>query len=295
MDSGEVQRPSEEAAGGAACQNCGAGLAGGWCHACGAPDLEARDLSLRRAAADMFEEITNLQRSKLLRTIGALLFKPGFLTAEYFTARRVRYLKPFTLTLSVLALYLFAFSVTPDTSLYDIRRMAAVEEQQGDHIRNMGPISIRLQLRAQKQGRSVAALEEEINDKWVRNASLLQIPLIVVYALLLLLVHLRGRRYFAEHLVFSMHVISFTTLTVVMMWPIYFAVGISLGAAGIAITVAKFILDTAYVVLATRTFYRCGTGKAVLLGLIAYIGYYVVFILLYQLALFLALLSAYKA
>lgn len=279
---------------GAACQNCGALLAGAWCHACGAPDLHARDLSLRRAAADMAEEVTNLQRSKLLRTLGALLFRPGFLTAEYFTARRVRYVKPFTLTLAILAVYLFAFSVTPDTSMYDIRRMAEIEEQQGNHVRNMGPISIRLQLRAQKQGRTVAALEEEVNDKWARNASLLQIPLIVVYALLLQLLLIRSKRYFTEHLVFSMHLISFTGLTVVMMWPIYYWQGITIDTAAIGVAVGKFILDLVYVVLATRFFYRFGTGKAVLLGLLAYAGYYVVFILLYQLALFLALLSAFR-
>ena len=57
-----------------ACRNCGATLAGEFCHECGErrPDGR-RDLSLRHFAGEAAQEFASLEHSKLLRTLGALL------------------------------------------------------------------------------------------------------------------------------------------------------------------------------------------------------------------------------
>ncbi|MBL8300041.1 MAG: DUF3667 domain-containing protein [Rhodanobacteraceae bacterium] len=46
--------------------------------------------------ADVVDSVFNLD-SRILRTIGPLYFRPGFLTTEYFIGRRVRYVTPFRL------------------------------------------------------------------------------------------------------------------------------------------------------------------------------------------------------
>lgn len=74
------------------CLNCGEKLLGEFCWRCG---QEAADFHrpLRSLAADFLDNVLNLD-SKLLRTIGPLLFKPGRLTREYLEGRRASYVKP---------------------------------------------------------------------------------------------------------------------------------------------------------------------------------------------------------
>ena len=302
MTGGEEQGSGEEAAaeaaaGAAACGNCGAALEGRYCHRCGARDVAAKDLSLRRFAAEAVEEVTNLQHSKILRTLWALLFRPGLLSLEYFSARRIRYIKPLPLTLAVLALHLFTYSVSSSSSMYDIGRMATVQQEMQDTfpVKRDLLIGVRLERMAFKRGISVDAVEQEINDDWVRNQSLLQIPLILFLALALQLFHIVARRYFVEHLVFSMHLISFTGLTVVMMWPLYYLLGANAGAAtGTAglLAVGKFLVDGVWIVLATRLFYRYSLLRSVLITVPVYIGYYAVFSGFHQLAMYTAMGAA---
>lgn len=256
--------------------------------------MASRDLSLRRFASEATQEVTSLEHSKLLRTVTALLFRPGLLTVEYFSARRVRYVKPFALTLAALALHLFAFSLSNTVSMYDIGKFAAGQEAMLETfpVKPEHLVSTRIKSEAAKRKVDPRVLEQEINDKWARNASLLQIPLILLFALVLQLVHFRARRFAVEHLVFSMHVISFSVLTVVLMWPIYFFSGTQVTAAATAIAVAKGLIDTSWLTLATRRFYRYSLKRALALGLLSFVGYYVAFGILYQLAMTLALRSA---
>lgn len=263
--------------------------------------ISKRDLSLRRFAGEATEEITSLEHSKLLRTVRALLFRPGFLTREYFSARRVRYVKPLALVLAILALHLFAFSISNTVSMYDIGRHAAAEEKlvssMGGNQTRAKSLLVSSRIRAEAERRRVPAeaIEREIDEKWARNASLMQVPLIVLFSLALHLVHLRSQRYYVEHLIFAMHAISFVVLTVVIMWPIYYWLGIRLNATSAAIAIGKYIVDGTWLVIATRTFYGYSLKKSVALGLLTYVAYYVAFFPLHQLALSLALRSAFGA
>jgi predicted amidophosphoribosyltransferase len=59
-----------------ACPECGTAFVGDYCQRCGEKRPEARDLSVRHFLADAAKELTSLD-SKLLRTVWALLFRPG--------------------------------------------------------------------------------------------------------------------------------------------------------------------------------------------------------------------------
>ena len=276
-----------------ACANCGASRLGQYCHACGARDLAERDLSIRHFAARALEEATNLQHSKLIRTVSALLFRPGLLTAEYFSERRVRYVKPLALTLAVLALHLFVYSSGKTAAMYDIGQWVTTQEEMaGESSATVAMVKADIANEAAKRGGKREVVEQEINDKWARNFSLSQIPLIVVFALVLWLVHRSARRYLAEHVIFSMHLISFTGLTVVMMWPLYFLFGATAAPAAIVMAIGKFAVDLLWIVLATRRFYRYSLKRSLLVGLGAYLGYYLVFLSLHQLTMYMAIRSA---
>jgi hypothetical protein len=98
-----VSPPELPAAQTRVCANCGAALAGEFCAACGQRD-EPHVHTLGHFAAEAFESVTHAD-SRLWRTLGYLLAKPGHLSREFFSGRRARYLPPFRLYLVISLLF----------------------------------------------------------------------------------------------------------------------------------------------------------------------------------------------
>ena len=86
------------------CEDCGMILQGTYCHNCGQKDIEI--LSLKVVLADLFSSLFSID-SKLFITIKYLLFKPGFLTKEYWDGKRSRYISPIRIYI-VLSFIIFA-------------------------------------------------------------------------------------------------------------------------------------------------------------------------------------------
>ena len=80
------------------CYNCNQQLVGNFCHVCGQQYTNI-DLTFRELCRDFFGEMFTYD-SRFYRTIVPLLFKPGFLTLEFFRGRRIPYVPP-------LRMYLF--------------------------------------------------------------------------------------------------------------------------------------------------------------------------------------------
>jgi len=88
------------------CENCGVPLQGDHCHACGQP-TKGLVRHFSSVFGDFFDTVFNID-SRVLRTLGPLLTRPGFLTMEYFAGRRVRYVTPMRLFLFLTLLAFFA-------------------------------------------------------------------------------------------------------------------------------------------------------------------------------------------
>jgi hypothetical protein len=93
----------------ARCDNCGAAVSGHYCAACG-QRLEAPVQSLWHFTREATEDVTHAD-SRLWRTLGALLFRPGYLTREFLDGRRARYLPPVRLYL-VISVVFFLWAST---------------------------------------------------------------------------------------------------------------------------------------------------------------------------------------
>jgi len=91
------------------CDNCGAAVAGRYCAACG-QRREAPVHSLWHFTKVAAEDLTHAD-SRLWRTLGALLGRPGYLTREFLAGRRARYLPPVRLYL-VLSVLFFLWAAT---------------------------------------------------------------------------------------------------------------------------------------------------------------------------------------
>jgi Protein of unknown function (DUF3667) len=96
-----------------ACENCKTELLGETCYQCGQP-TKGLVRQFSSIMGDFFDTVLNID-TRVFRTLGPLMYKPGFLTYEYFSGRRVRYVSPVRLFffLAVLTFLLAQFSL-PD-------------------------------------------------------------------------------------------------------------------------------------------------------------------------------------
>lgn len=87
------------------CQNCGAELAGRFCHACGQRGHVHR--SLLHLCEEFFHGLFHLD-GKIWRTAPLVLFRPGLLTRRFVEGQRVRFISPIGLFLFSIFLMFFA-------------------------------------------------------------------------------------------------------------------------------------------------------------------------------------------
>ena len=75
------------------CPNCGTTLLGTHCHECGQKRINPSEFSLERFLGRLFNDFTDLESNKVLRTLSAMLIRPGLLTIEYLAGRRGNYMR----------------------------------------------------------------------------------------------------------------------------------------------------------------------------------------------------------
>src|SRR5687768_15181768 len=120
----------------------------------------------------------------------------------------------FNLCLGILALNFFAYSAYKPVSMFDIEKFIRQEKRE-DSIKVFERFAAKKQL-------SLPEVFDRIGDRWQRYTSLSTLIFVGGFALVLQAVFFFRRRYFVEHLVFSMHFVSFSTLVVLLLWPVYF-------------------------------------------------------------------------
>jgi hypothetical protein len=208
----------------AVCPNCGAGVSGRFCANCGERRIAGEDYSLRRFLGEAFNILTSVE-SNLFRSFAALVARPGHLTAEYFRGRRKSYLKPLQLFVFCNILFFFVQSYAGFNSLttplyvhlhmlpYSTRARAMVEE------------------RLQERKISYDEYRSRFDNAIGGQAKTLVIVLVPIFALPLLVLYWRARRYYVEHLVFSTHFFAFFLLLLPALHIITFILVRSLYAA----------------------------------------------------------------
>jgi len=83
----------------AVCPNCATEISGPFCPTCGQEQKELKKY-VWTIAGEFFEDVFTAD-SRASRTLFALVFRPGHLTAEYFAGRRARYVAPVRLYLII--------------------------------------------------------------------------------------------------------------------------------------------------------------------------------------------------
>jgi hypothetical protein len=213
------------------CPECAAPLVGEYCHRCGEKLPDAHDLTMKHFLHHGLHELTHFD-SKIFRTVQALLFRPGLLTVEYLAGRRKRYVLPLRLFLVIFALNLFLYT-RPGAALYDVHFIVSASPQ-GKLFDGI------LERKAAKRNMTKEALFDQINEHWQHNASLFQLGDVFFFAVWLAV--LNWRRYFVEHLIFALHMLSFSLLLGSVFWLYYLHYGFRQNIFLIAISFAVQLL-----------------------------------------------------
>ncbi|GLQ99572.1 DUF3667 domain-containing protein [Dyella mobilis] len=98
---------------GVQCTNCTTPLEGEYCHHCG-QSMHSVLRPVHGLVEEFFETVLHVD-GRILHTLPALFLKPGFLTLEYFSGRRVRYIAPFRLMFVLCVLSFFTLHLAADT------------------------------------------------------------------------------------------------------------------------------------------------------------------------------------
>lgn len=221
------------------CLNCRTLLIGKYCHICGQRDQNRR-LPLKSLLHDVFHDLWHLDH-KILESLWLLIRRPGFLAEEYLAGRRVRHVPPFRLYVITSFILFLAFSFI---HVGDGHRDKSTPERPAKvSIKSSGPVTGKAP-ETDPAGHDGASAEpgtaSETESAWERSLesrvlhaqkdperfyrtflshlSKSLFLLMPLFAALSLLLHLRTRSLYVDHLVLALHhhVISFVVILALM-------------------------------------------------------------------------------
>jgi hypothetical protein len=173
------------------CTNCGSPIIGRYCSECGQKRHSSEHLSLVRFLNDLVHEFTSLD-GRIFRTIGQLLLRPGNLTLAYINGEHRRYLKPVSL---FLLFNLFFFLVGYRMGLLNWS-ITYANGQDGVRM---------LEQRAAERGADPVVFISQMDAIFKEYQRSMFFGVIPVFAVGLHIVLFHRRRYFVEHLIYSIH------------------------------------------------------------------------------------------
>jgi hypothetical protein len=236
---GEIGRASKHALPlGAPCPNCGTPLQGPWCHACGQKG-EAYQRSIWHLIGEAFEGLTHVD-GRVWKTLPRLAVRPGQLTRDYLDGHRASQIPPFRIFLVMLLLVFFAgglnFSATNEhfkfKSINDPEVQAQMTPEQRAQVaealgavpgksRSADNFRLDLSRNAATNAFWTARAKKVLTDpeafmlaleQWGHRFAILTLPIAAL--MLSVLFAFKRNVYVFDHLIFSMHSLSFQGLLV---------------------------------------------------------------------------------
>jgi hypothetical protein len=281
------------------CVTCSHANTDAFCSHCGEKRHDGHQSSLRHMLSETLEAFFHLD-SKIFLSLRTLLTKPGQLTAEYFRGRRKPYMAP--LQLFLVCNFLF-FVLQPFTGL-EILAPPLRSFEHNSVLQNIALPMIDHRLQQKHLSRSnpeqYAAFTEQFDHTSRLQAKTLILAMVPMLALLLTVVYARPlfsrtKRYFVEHLVFSLHAYAWWLLWIlailVVMALLYVLRLISARTLDATATLLEFPGFGLYLFLALRRYYQGKLWQNVLRGILLTFGVLGIFEL-YRIMLLFTILRA---
>lgn len=199
------------------CQNCGVRLVGPWCHTCGQktmPDFRLWLVMLSDSMSDYFA-----LDGKLARTFVSLLIRPGELSNAYLKGRRVHYINPIRIYIVLSLLYFLGLSIQNTFVEQEVGKQEPEEQAWLSEVR--------LPVLSESQNASVLEYVVQQISEATENPNELMAQVYDISPLLIVLLlplnamfgkvlFWTARRYFVEHLIVSLHALSFFYLALIL-------------------------------------------------------------------------------
>ena len=248
---------------------------------------KAPDLSLKTFVKHFAAEVFHLD-SRIARTLYALFAKPGRLSLAYLQASEKKYIQPLKLYFAINFLF---FLITPVLNTPQFRVFSfSMQSISGKN--QLYQEIIRKQTRALGVSKEIYAERFNAHLKYSQPAFVFLI--IPFFALLLQIVNFRNKRYYIEHLIFSLHFLSFFLLflliTILLFRVLAFGLkyfSVASGTVGLGVMIAFLLWLVIYLAIATKTFYKTGIWGSLLksifllAGFVVTLGGYIQFLFFY--------------
>lgn len=133
------------------CANCSVAMQGEFCHECG-QSIHSVLKPIHGMLEDTLDIVFHVD-GRVVHTLPPLLLKPGFLTLEYFSGRRVRYIAPFRLmfVLSLLAFFVIHLRIDAMSETFALNLSSKVAVSSDTFKDADTPAEVRNSLRHQLQ------------------------------------------------------------------------------------------------------------------------------------------------
>jgi uncharacterized protein DUF3667 len=257
----------------AVCASCGHPVSGSYCSHCGEEKLDSGKLTLRYFLSHaIVHEFLNLD-GKIWRTLGLLLFRPGFLAVEYAAGRRRAYVNPVRVLLVAIIVYVLAQGGTGFTLGSGGLRLniapapVSPERSISGTFSQTDRFGILERMFVERVG-SPESASNELRSRFNRMLNVFSTPLsftaVFLVALTLYACFHRRRSLLVEHVVFAMHYYSFALLTLLL---VMLAFRLNAGRLGMTVMLAVLplviIWQIVYLARAIRRFYFSAAGNRV--------------------------------
>ncbi|MFC5742636.1 DUF3667 domain-containing protein [Dyella tabacisoli] len=138
------------------CANCSTSMRGDFCHDCG-QSIHSVLKPVHGVVEDALEMVLHVD-GRIAHTVPPLFIRPGFLTLEYFSGRRVRYVTPFRLMfiLCLLAFFVGHIALDQVSSTTDSIGHISVGEGENAFAKATTPAEVRRSLKGQLAGLEIA-------------------------------------------------------------------------------------------------------------------------------------------
>jgi hypothetical protein len=261
----------------AVCADCGAPLSGPFCSQCGEHVIDRHSLTLWHFINhNLLHEFSHFD-GKIFSTFRYLLFRPGFLSAEYFAGRRQRYLNPVRLLLTCLVV--LAILPEPGAMRMNIGPVqlnllppgppsASTIEETVKTLDVFGVLTQFMEKEAARKDLKSEAAVEKFHHELKTYITALSFSNVILMAGFLALLYHRRRPLFVEHLVFSLHLASFVILYSLIPGPLFLIIvkiahGRGLKGNILGLVFFLLLIEMTYLSKALLRFYHPETNHAV--------------------------------
>jgi hypothetical protein len=148
------------------CANCSAPMQGEFCHECG-QSIHSVLRPMHHMVEDTLDMVLHID-GRVVHTVPPLLYRPGFLTMEYFSGRRQRYVAPFRLMFVLCLLAFFACHVAIDSFGF-IGTSLEASAGTGDFAKDNTADAVRARYESMRQDIDKAAKENRRGKKAIRR------------------------------------------------------------------------------------------------------------------------------